>query len=137
MKDPLKFITAGNSNFTVKSLASGKHFTYKVKKAKGALSDNAFLVFVLTGPDNNNDYTYMGMLNHDEKRGLFRTKKSRVAAASPSWKAFNWIYTRLAHGKTLPDCELKHVGRCGRCGRKLTHPDSLDSGVGKECAGKL
>jgi hypothetical protein len=30
-----------------------------------------------------------------------------------------------------------HEGRCGRCGRKLTVPESIESGFGPECASIL
>jgi hypothetical protein len=33
-------------------------------------------------------------------------------------------------GATL---EFWHEGRCGRCGRRLTVPDSIASGYGPEC----
>jgi len=30
--------------------------------------------------------------------------------------------------------ELMHEGRCGRCGRPLTRPESIQSGIGPICA---
>ena len=32
--------------------------------------------------------------------------------------------------------QVWHEGRCGKCGRKLTVPESLTSGLGPECAGR-
>jgi hypothetical protein len=29
---------------------------------------------------------------------------------------------------------LQHAGKCGRCGRKLTVPQSIETGIGPECA---
>jgi len=31
-------------------------------------------------------------------------------------------------------CTILREGRCIRCNRKLTHPDSILSGIGPECA---
>jgi hypothetical protein len=41
------------------------------------------------------------------------------------------------------ECELPkglkvhHEGRCCRCGRKLTVPESIETGLGPECASRL
>jgi len=32
---------------------------------------------------------------------------------------------------------LHHEGKCGRCGRKLTVPLSIETGIGPECASKM
>jgi len=136
MKNHLQFMLAGKAILTAQSLKSKKHYTYKILKAKGAIG-NCFLVFVLTGPDNSNDYTYMGMFNHDDGKGVFRTTKSRIAADAKSFLAFNWIYKKLKSGGLPAGLYLQHAGKCGRCGRKLTHPDSLETGIGPECAGRL
>jgi hypothetical protein len=37
----------------------------------------------------------------------------------------------------LNGCEVYHEGRCGRCNRKLTVPESIETGLGPECASKL
>lgn len=37
-------------------------------------------------------------------------------------------------GQDLPECEVWHEGRCGRCGRKLTVPESIETGIGPDCA---
>jgi hypothetical protein len=33
--------------------------------------------------------------------------------------------------------KVHHEGRCGRCGRTLTVPESIESGIGPECAKKM
>jgi hypothetical protein len=41
-------------------------------------------------------------------------------------------------GYVLPaGYSIKHIGRCGRCGNALTHPASLDTGFGPDCAEAL
>jgi hypothetical protein len=38
----------------------------------------------------------------------------------------------------MPDgVVIWHEGRCGRCGRRLTVPESIESGYGPECIGKI
>ena len=53
-------------------------------------------------------------------------------------KAFNWCMRYLWAGKPLPEpARIFHMGRCGRCGRALTVPSSIESGLGPECAAKM
>jgi len=34
-----------------------------------------------------------------------------------------------------PQVHLYHLGRCGKCGRPLTDPASMERGIGPYCAG--
>ena len=43
----------------------------------------------------------------------------------------------LHHGNLPPALEVWHEGRCGRCGRKLTTPQSVETGFGPVCAQNL
>lgn len=41
----------------------------------------------------------------------------------------------IAGGVIPPSLEVWHEGRCGRCGRALTVPESIASGIGPVCEG--
>jgi hypothetical protein len=142
-----KFVTAGKAIFTVEvpevyKASHGKpHYTYKVslKPAKGAYSDT-FFVSVLTGPDNNSNYSYLGILN--PQTGTVRTTaKSKFAADSFTVRLLNRVLARLwaddAAKIENTGFSLHHEGRCGRCGRRLTVPESIESGLGPECSGRV
>jgi hypothetical protein len=47
--------------------------------------------------------------------------------------AFAWFWDRLRNGNLPEQVEVHHEGRCGRCGRALTVPESIESGFGPEC----
>lgn len=127
----LEFILAGNARFTLKSGATGKRYTFKVSAAKG----NVWFVNSLYGPDNTSDYAYMGIITADKQ---FRTTaKSRFAADSPQVKAFSWAFAHILQGRIPDALEVWHEGCCGRCGRALTVPESIASGIGPECAKRL
>lgn len=119
------FIFAGRSLFTCKNTRSENRFTFKVKKHK---KDDIFFVSVLTNPG---VYEFIGSV----KRG-FKFKhsiKSRISESSQSVRVFDYIIIRLITG-SLPDfIEVWHNGHCGRCGRVLTVPDSIETGYGPEC----
>jgi hypothetical protein len=44
-----------------------------------------------------------------------------------------WLFGHLLERRPLPRCTVHHEGRCGRCGRTLTVPESIESGFGPEC----
>lgn len=46
-----------------------------------------------------------------------------------------WVMARLQSGNGLPETvEVWHEGRCARCARRLTVPESIILGLGPECA---
>lgn len=144
--DALRFILAGNATITLKSLRTGAHFTYKVQEPqKKDPARPVWFVKLLTGPDNTGDYTYLGMITATPLGGRlglpvqpsFRATKATRNPESPSFKAFAYTFGALAKGQTPAGVEIRHEGRCGRCGRALTVPESIDRGIGPECWGRM
>jgi Family of unknown function (DUF6011) len=130
MLDLSNFALAGHAIFTAHNPATGTRFTYKVSACKD--TTDLFFVAVLTGPNNEEDYAYLGTI-----RGTTYThgRKSRIGADAPSAKAFDWLWR---HRDRLPaNLDLHHEGKCCRCGRTLTVPESVTSGIGPECAKKI
>jgi len=122
------FALAGNATLTLESLKTGAHFTYKVSKKEGA---DFFFVSVLSGPDNTSDYSYIGCLPAGRR---FVPKKGRTPP--PSAKGFDFFWRALTTGRVPSTLAVWHEGRCGRCSRKLTVPESIESGIGPVCAGR-
>lgn len=129
-----QFVLAGNARFTIVSRRTGARFTYRIRAKKDADSPT-FFVAVLTGPDNEADYEFLGTLfGEGGERGFFHGKKSRIARGAPSAKAFAWFWHRIAKRLDLEQCEVWHLSHCGRCGRDLTTPESIALGIGPDCA---
>jgi hypothetical protein len=134
--DALRFLTAGKACVTLVSKKTGRRFTYRVNKAD---SGEVFFVSLLTGADNVNDYAFFGTIFVNVSGNVFRysARKARVAADAPGVKAFEWAFRTLSAGKDHPDMEIWHEGSCGRCGRRLTVPESIRTGFGPECYGRM
>lgn len=127
-----RFILAGNATFTIVSQKTGARFTFKVRESDDG---KVFFVKVLTGSNNEEDFTFLGTIWSDS-RAYRRGNRSPISESAPSAKAFGWFWSKLLGG-TLPEtCEFFHAGRCGRCGRKLTVPSSVETGLGPECASR-
>ena len=139
-----KVVTGGRATFTLVSKRSGTRFTFKARAPKkdmegGKTDFSVVFISLLDGPDNNTDYTYIGQL-FPGRTGLVyhHGKKSRVTTAAPSVQLMSWFFNQLAsNGSKLDQVEFWHEGKCARCGRKLTVPESIDCGFGPECAGLL
>lgn len=125
-----RFYTAGRATFTVRNPETDGRFTFKVTKGKA--DDAPHFVKVLTGPQNTADFSYLGCIFADGR--FVVTRKSRISKDAPSAKAFAWVHGRLAAGRDLAGVEFWHEGSCCRCGRALTVPSSVASGIGPICA---
>lgn len=129
VQDAKRFLLAGNAYFTVVSKASGTRFTFHVRQP--ARPNAPHFVSVLNGPDNEHDYAFLGTIF--DGASYQHGRKSRVSEEAPAAKAARWFCTRALQGKSLDQVEVYHEGRCGRCGRKLTVPESIEAGFGPEC----
>ncbi len=136
------FLLAGQATFTIEHPATKEreagHHTYRVERVEA--SDRwpeAFFVKVLTGPNNEADYVYLGKL--DTFTGQVKlTAKSAFPADSWRVRLLNRVLCRLWGGEAAvieqAGYKVHHEGHCGRCGRLLTVPSSVESGIGPECA---
>ena len=130
--DARAFITAGRATFTLEGRDA--RYTFRVNRSEDG---GAYFVSLLTGPDNTADYTYVGLLAIGSGY-LHLTRKSTYTPKSTPVIALRWALPIVWRGDTLPTpARLMHIGKCGRCGRALTVPSSIDAGIGPECATKL
>lgn len=131
------WVQAGKAIFTV-SNNRGEHYTYKVSKGKDESKPPIWFVALLTGQDNESDYTYMGVLS-PQTGDVRLTRASRYTADSVPYRVIRWALAQLWAETPLPvGYAIAGEGRCGRCGRLLTHPDGVNSdgyrlGYGPEC----
>jgi hypothetical protein len=140
MTDPkaiLSFMTAGKATITL--VGKQERFTYKVSAApkRKPTDPDTWFVSLLNGPDNYLNYAYIGILQRGEDGRLFFkwTSKARVGETALSVRGFKWAIVYFADNRFPKNLEVYHEGRCGRCGRKLTVPESITSGFGPECIG--
>lgn len=134
------FILAGRATFTM--VGNDARYTYRVSRKDpepGSPYGNnpTFFVGLLTGPDNTSDYRYLGICDPDT--GYVRlTRNSKLTLSAPAVKAIQWALPKLFAGVTMPPSfSVHHEGHCGRCGRALTVPESILTGIGPECAAKM
>lgn len=86
----------------------------------------------MTGSDNLNHYTFIGTIFIDPL-GYSRSKKSRIKADHVGNKAIPWLLNKIKSRKALDKIDFCHEGVCCNCGRPLTNPESIKSGIGPKC----
>lgn len=124
-EEAMNFILAGKAIVTFLNTQSENRFTFKVKKAK---ESDLYFVSVLTNPDM---YQYIGTVSN----GIFKIgKKSKISADAQSVKVFDFVMKKLKSKALSSVVEIWHEGKCGRCGRTLTVPESIKTGLGPECS---
>ena len=136
LRDPavtVRFMLAGRAHVTFQSEKTSTHYTYSIVRGDVRPWQAGTMAFhfvaVLTAPDH---YDYLGTIF---KRRTYRHgRKSRIAPSAPSAVAFAWVWSKLAGGHMPTTLAVYHEGRCGRCGRRLTTPESVTLGLGPECA---
>jgi hypothetical protein len=138
VEDIKKFIVGGKAIMTLESKRTSNWFTYKIKRAKKDDLTSPFFVSVLTGMDNESAYTYMGTIFSNNNNLKFTlTKNSKIKETALSYKAFTFFFKLLLENKLHEEIAIYHRGICGRCGRALTVPSSLITGLGPECSGLI
>lgn len=112
------FIKAAKPLFTIR-FSAGKHTTISV--AHRAVS-------ALVG---NGRYQCIGHISEDGERFFERGLWRQTDMFSRFWLSLPW-WSRWPTG-----LEVWHAGRCAKCRRELTHPDSIARGLGPICAGLI
>ncbi len=136
MTDPTdiqRFVYAGRALFTVVSKRTGTRFTYQISRKRDKDATIRF-VSALRGPNNETDYGYIGYIDTRRSGQVLFGRKGKPDAAS--FKALNWTLKQVCAGKMPQELEFYHSGTCGACGRTLTVPESIQSGLGPVCAGR-
>jgi hypothetical protein len=137
IQDARRFVLAGDAIVTLQSLKSGRHFTYNVQESKPNPDfPNAarihFVKLLSDGSADDGTFRYLGLIN---EHGQFRlTRRSSAGPDAPSVRAFSFF---MSLQQLHPDLVIRHTGKCGRCGKTLTVPESIDSGLGPVCRAEM
>lgn len=156
-----RFALGGDAILTLENVTNGKRFTYRLTAGDPREGQDParapIFVKILTGSNNEEDYTLVGMIFRDDRGqptfsyrhfdGTWGAKrfKSPIGEDAPSAKGARWLLDRIHEHRSAPilfgDLDERfavyHEGRCCRCGRTLTVPESVESGVGPDCAARL
>lgn len=129
-----QFVFAGKARVTLVSQKTDVRFTYRITRAKNG-ANPPYFVSVLTGNDNERSYQYFGLYRNGDFEHGRKSKVDDRAISVRAWRYFNAIV--LGRGVVPNDLEVWHEGKCGRCGKALTVPESIARGIGPECWSRM
>jgi hypothetical protein len=125
-----------NGSHTLQNRETGEHRTFRVRTVRQGALEGKRVIGLLSGPDNTSDYTNFGFVTEE---GITVWRKHRGGEKRSAYEWYAIMLWEVAV-KQNPEWTGKYdwllEGRCCRCNRKLTHPDSLRTGVGPECGGR-
>ncbi len=143
-----------NGTFTLEG--SGVHLTLSVKTARKGHFEGKRIISIMVGSDNESDF--LGIANLELNGSLRVWRKAENCRRNPATGEYltakqveSVIRLIMEHGRVGEvngaevfkefECngrsyKLMTSVRCCRCNRKLTNPESVQAGIGPECAGK-
>lgn len=118
-------------------LSEQRRFTFKITENV----DRPYKRFVklMNGRDNENNFAYFAHLTLQNNSFLYKhgADKAKVGRNAESVQLFENVLAHLRAHIEMPGIEIWHSGRCARCGRRLTVPESVHTGYGPECAAMM
>lgn len=124
-KDALNYILSGKATVGIHSGKTGNTYWYYVHK-KGnywkVWKNNSHQVIATIRKNASERYEVLG------EGSVYPTQMQEVLC---------YVVYHLENNNLDSRVTILHSGRCGRCKRELTDPESLATGIGPECRKKL
>ncbi len=122
-----------NGSITMRNPATDGHRTFRIhtQPDDARFAPGERIVSLLVGPDNTTDYNGFGFVKKD------RIVLWRRFRDSSDFTKYADMLQRPNHYQEEHGIEYLYEGKCRRCNRTLTVPESIESGIGPVCAGKV
>lgn len=133
----LKFILAGKCEFVLHSTKTGDNFKFSMSKQQSKDNIEKYIYFL--NVLNEGDKKYAGVVWFDDKTSEFRFsqgKKGQSDNKDLNIRSLIFVLNKLFKEETVQYLDVYHLGRCGKCGKKLTTPESILTGLGPTCSKK-
>lgn len=134
----LQYMFGGKSEFVIENILTRNRFLYQIKQAQN--NKNLYFVYakqITTDTDEISKKNYSGyfIINH----GYYNYRKGkhgRLDVKDKPIMALTYTINKLKMSKLQSCVHIKHTGRCGICGRRLTDDASVERGFGISCYNK-
>lgn len=120
-----------NGVLTVRSTRTGDHRTFRIRTQP---NDSKFapgerVLSMLFGPDNTSDYRGFAFVKDDRLVIWNKHKGTQMEELAN-------MLVHLDRFESKGLVEINFEGRCRKCNRALTTPESVESGIGPICSGR-
>ena len=126
---PVFGLETHNGTITVSNPATGQHRTFRVRTQKedAWFAPGSRIVGMLTGPNNERDYTGFGFVQPDGKIKVWAKHRGT------QMDRYAQMLERPQHESEKFGLVFDWSAKCRRCNRELTTPESLIRGLGEIC----
>lgn len=134
----LQYMFGGKSEFVIENIITHNRFLYQIKQAQN--NKNLYFVYakqITTDTDEISKKNYSGYFIFNN--GYYNYRKGKHGHLDVKDKpimALTYTINRLKMSKLQSCVHIKHTGRCGICGRRLTDDASVERGFGISCYNK-
>lgn len=133
-----KFMLAGKSEFILHSTKTNGDFKFKLDKKDSKYNAGEFVYFVFLKMGRTDQYAGVMRFNPNSSEFEFKEKDGGpVKANSIEIRSLMFVINKLYREEAVQYLEVYHVGKCGKCGKKLTTPESILTGLGPSCSKSL
>ena len=121
-----------NGKITVLNPATGVHRTFEIvtKKKTARFAPGKRVLSLLTGPNNEDDFTGFAFINDD---GTVYVWKRYIGT---QYERYARLIQNLAAETERWNLEVRWAAKCRCCNKELTDPVSLEIGMGPICREK-
>ena len=133
MQTETTFATAThNGTITCTNPATGESRTFRIKTQSmdSGFAPGKRVLSLLTGPDNEADYTGFAFIDDRGRVSLWRSK------LDTKFEQYGRFIERLEYHQDKHGMQVLWAARCRVCNRQLTTVESIESGIGPVCAGR-
>jgi hypothetical protein len=131
-----------NGRYTVENTTTGDHRTFQIRtqKEKAKFAPGKRVLALLTGPNNEEDYTGFAFVSNRGIR-VWKSKRREGDNLISKWEWYaKMLWEIVTEGQESSwhrdGYRLLLEGSCVRCNRPLTEPESIKTGIGPVCAGR-
>lgn len=126
LRQAIEYILMGNALFTIHGKISGEHITYRVERKPGT-------PYHIISYKTKWEYDHVGSITDESIFCAYTPTKEKTTA----FQFLKTLFELVENGvHDIDYIEIFHHAHCGVCGRKLTHPKSIQLGIGPCCAKK-
>lgn len=118
-----------NGIYTISRNGEWHTFKIRTQKSDARFKPGERIIYALTGPRNSTDYTGIGTIDEE---GVHLWRRWDL---TPKGEMARLFWRRVAEGRH-PEWTVDQARTCICCNRLLTTPESIQSGIGPECAGR-
>lgn len=137
----LMHIAAGRAILTTESTLTESRYTLRFNRPdEQPGKTRPIWVNQLGGPDDR-AWSFLGTIwpaspGSSDPWSFRRSPKSKISEYDTVFRVCRWMAERLPNrpDELMEKATWWHEGRCGRCARRLTVPESIESGFGPECS---